>query len=253
VSESYPIGQRIADLRLPERFGAVITRVQRGDTDRLARADMVLEPGDRIRVVAPRHRMPELTVFFGDSYRRLSEIDVAAFSLGVTGGMLLGLVPIPLPGGATFKLGMAGGPLLVGLVLGALRRTGPITWQLSYNASLTLRQLGVVLFLAGVGTRSGYAFVDTIRHGQGLLLVAAGAAVTTTAALAMLFLGHRVLRVPVPILAGIIGGLQTQPAVLAFAAERSGNDLPNTGYATVYPVATVMKIVLAQLLLLFAA
>jgi putative transport protein len=196
--------------------------------------------------------MPDLTAFIGDSYRRLSEINVAAFSLGVSGGLLLGLVPIPLPGGTTFKLGMAGGPLLVGLVLGALRRTGPITWQLSYNASLTLRQLGVVLFLAGVGTRSGYAFVDTLRHGDGLVLLGVGAAVTASAALMILAVGHRVLRVPLPILTGIIAGLQTQPAVLAFAAERSGTDLPNTGYATVYPVATVAKIILAQLLLLFA-
>ncbi|MFB3739359.1 MAG: aspartate:alanine exchanger family transporter [Candidatus Velamenicoccus archaeovorus] len=250
VSASEPIGQRIADLRLAERFGAIVTRVRRGDVDRLARPDMVLEPGDRVRVVAPRERMPEVTRFFGDSYRILSEIDVAAFSLGIVGGLLLGLVPVPLPGGSTFRLGMAGGPLVVGLVLGALERTGPITWQLPYNANLTLRQAGAVLFLAGVGIASGHDFATTVGSGDGLLMLGAGAAVTTLAALLAIGLGRVVLHVPVDVLCGMVAGMQTQPAVLAFAVEQAGDDLPNTGYAAVYPVATVAKIVLAQVLLI---
>jgi len=251
VSASEPVGQRIADLRLPERFGAIITRVRRGDMDRLARPDIVLEPGDRVRVVASRDRMPEVTRFFGDSYRTLSEIDVASFSLGLVAGLLLGLVPVPLPGGGTFRLGMAGGPLVIGLALGALERTGPFTWQLPYNANLTLRQLGAVLFLGGVGVRSGYAFADTIGSGDGVGMLLAGGAVTCLAALLMVWIGRAVLRVPVDVLCGIVAGMQTQPAVLAFAVEQTGDDLPNTGYASVYPVATIAKIVLAQVLLAF--
>jgi putative transport protein len=251
VSSTEPIGQRIADLRLPERFGAIVTRVRRGDTDRLARPDTVLEPGDRIRVVAPRERMAEVTRFFGDSYRTLSEIDVASFSLGLVAGLLVGLVPVPMPGGGTFRLGMAGGPLVVGLVLGALERTGPITWQLPYNANLTLRQLGAVLFLAGVGVRSGDAFFGTLGSGDGLVMLATGAAVTALAALLVVWLGRALLHVPVDQLCGIVAGMQTQPAVLAFAVEQAGDDLPNTGYASVYPVATIVKIVLAQILLAF--
>jgi putative transport protein len=249
VSSTEPIGQRIADLRLPERFGAIATRVRRGDTDRLARPDTVLEPGDRIRVVAPRERMDDVTRFFGDSYRTLSEIDVASFSLGLVAGLLVGLVPIPMPGGGTFRLGMAGGPLVVGLVLGALERTGPITWQLPYNANLTLRQLGAVLFLAGVGVRSGDAFFGTLGSGDGLVMLATGAAVTVLAALLVVWLGRVLLHVPVDQLCGIVAGMQTQPAVLAFAVEQASDDLPNTGYASVYPVATIVKIVLAQILL----
>jgi putative transport protein len=250
VSASQPIGQRIADLRLPERLGAIVTRVRRGDVDRLARPDTVLEPGDRVRVVAPRRRMHEVTRFFGDSYRNLSEIDVSAFSLGLVAGLLVGLIPVPLPGGGTFRLGMAGGPLVVGLLLGAIERTGPITWQLPYNANLTLRQLGAVLFLAGVGVRSGYAFVETLRSGDGLPMLLTGAAVTTLAALLAVWIGHAILHAPVDVVCGILAGMQTQPAVLAFAVEQSRDDLPNTGYASVYPVATIMKIVLAQVLLL---
>jgi len=249
VSASEPVGQRIVDLRLTERFEAIITRVRRGDIDRLARPDIVLEPGDRVRVVAPRDRMHEVTRFFGDSYRMLSEIDVASFSLGLVAGLLLGLVPVPLPGGGTFRLGMAGGPLVVGLVLGALERTGPITWQLPYNANLTLRQLGAVLFLAGIGVRSGYAFADALGSGEGVSMLLAGGAVTCLAALLMVWIGRALLRAPVDVLCGMIAGMQTQPAVLAFAVEQTGDDLPNTGYASVYPVATIAKIVLAQLLL----
>jgi putative transport protein len=249
VSATEPIGQRIGDLGLIERFGAIVTRVRRGDADRLARVDTVLEPGDRVRIVAPRERMEAVTRFFGDSYRMLSEIDVAAFGLGIVAGLLLGLVPIPMPGGGSFRLGMAGGPLVVGLVLGALERTGPITWQLPYNANLTLRQLGAVLFLAGVGIRSGHAFVGTVRSSEGLVMLVVGAAVTVAAAVLAVWLGMALLRVPVDVLCGIVAGMQTQPAVLAFAVEQSGDDLPNTGYASVYPVATIAKIVLAQVLL----
>jgi putative transport protein len=249
VSAMEPIGQRIADLGLIERYGAIITRVRRGDADRLANPDTVLEPGDRVRVVAPRERMDEVTRFFGDSYRTLSEIDVAAFSLGLVAGLLIGLVPVPMPGGGDFRLGMAGGPLVVGLVLGALERTGPITWQLPYNANLTLRQLGAVLFLGGVGVRSGDAFVGTLSSGDGLVMLGAGAAITVSAAVLVVWLGRVLLRVPVDVLCGIVAGMQTQPAVLAFAVEQAGDDLPNTGYASVYPVATIAKIVLAQVLL----
>jgi putative transport protein len=154
-----------------------------------------------------------------------------------------------MPGGETFRLGLAGGPLVVGLVLGALERTGPITWQIPYNANLTLRQFGAVLFLAGVGIRSGHAFVDTLGSGDGIAMLAVGAATTTLAALLIVALGRALLHVPVDVLCGVVAGMQTQPAVLAFAVEQAGDDAPNTGYASVYPVATIAKIVLAQLLL----
>jgi putative transport protein len=246
VSNDAMVGRRIADLDLLTRFGAIVTRVRRGDVDRLARPDTVLEPGDRIRVVAPRDRLGEVSTYFGDSYRKLSEIDVASFSLGLVLGLLLGMLPIPLPGGTTFTLGPAGGPLVVGLVVGALGQTGPITWQLPYNAGLTLRQLGAALFLAGVGTRSGYAFVDTLSGGAGVKLLLMGAGVTTLAAVLVLLGGVFVLRSPTSVLAGTVGGLVTQPAVLAFATEQTGDELPNVGYATVYPAATLAKILLAQ-------
>jgi putative transport protein len=249
VSHPEVVGRRLAELDLPGRFGAVATRLRRGDVDMLAQEDTVLEPGDRLRVLTRRDKLDEVSRFLGDSYRAISEIDILSFSLGLALGLLLGAVPIPLPGGVDMKLGFAGGPLVVALVLGWLGRTGRFVWGLPYSANLTLRQIGLVMFLAGVGTRSGHAFVSTLTQGGGLALLAAGGLITFTVSLATLVLGHKVLGIPMSVLTGLLAGQQTQPAVLGFALEQTKNDLPNVGYATVYPLATVAKIILAQVLL----
>lgn len=249
VSNPEVEGRRLGELDLPGRFGAVATRLRRGDVDMLAHADTVLEPGDRLRVLTRRDRLDEVGRFLGDSYRALGEIDILSFSLGLALGLLLGVVPIPLPGGVDLKLGSAGGPLIVALVLGWLGRTGRFVWSLPYGANLTLRQAGLVIFLAGVGTRSGHAFVSTLMQGGGLAMLVAGGLITFGLALATLVIGHKLLGIPMSVLAGLVGGFQTQPAVLGFALEQTKNDLPNVGYATVFPLATVTKIILAQVLL----
>jgi putative transport protein len=249
VSNPTVAGHRLRDLNLPQQFGALVTRVRRGDVEFVPHGETVLELGDRVRVLTQRQTLDAVTAFLGDSYRAVSEVDLLSFGLGLALGLLVGTVSLPLPGGLSFKLGLAGGPLLVALVLGARQRTGPLVWSLPYSANLTLRQLGLVLFLAGVGTRAGYAFFSTLTQGVGLSIFAAGLAVTALTAAATLVIGYRVLKIPLGQLAGMLAGLQTQPAVLGFALERTGNELPNVGYATVYPVATIAKIVLAQLLL----
>jgi putative transport protein len=249
VSSRAVAGRTLRELALPARFGAVIARVIRGDVELLPHANFVLELGDRVRVVARRERLDEISAFFGDSYRALAEIDITTFAAGLFLGLLAGLVPIPLPGGITVHLGFAGGPLLVGLLLGARGFTGRFVWTMPYAANLTIRQIGLVLFLAGIGTQAGYPFVQTFARPEGALLLGAGALITCSTALAVLFVGYRLLRIPFTLLSGMLAGLQTQPAVLSFATEQAGNDLPNVGYATVYPTATILKIVLVQLLL----
>ena len=251
VSERSVAGRKLGELALHEKYGATVTRIRRGDTDHLADENTVLQLGDRVRVVAPREQIAPLTRLFGDSYHRLSEIDIATFSIGIALGLLLGLVSIPLGGGQSFKLGLAGGPLIVGLILGALGQTGPLNWQLPYNANLTLRQLGLILFLAGVGSRSGYAFFTTVVSPLGLQLFLAGTLVTTFAAMGLLWYAHKVQKVSFAHATGLLAGLQTQPAVLGFATETMKSDEPNVSYATVYPLATITKLVLAQLLLGF--
>jgi putative transport protein len=247
VSNPKVVGQTLRDLNLPQQFGAIATRVRRGDIEMLAHDNTVLELGDRVRITARSENMEAISRFFGDSYRALSEIDILTFSLGISLGLLVGLIPIPLPGGLTFSLGFAGGPLIVALILGALGRSGPLIWSLPYSANLTLRQVGLVMFLAGVGTKAGNAFVSTFAQG-GIHLFVAGAVITTLTALATLWIGYRLLRIPMSLLMGLLAGLHTQPAVLGFALEQTGNDLPNLGYASMFALAGIVKIILAQLL-----
>ncbi len=248
VSDPSTAGRPLKTLQLLQRFGALVTRVRRGDLDLLPDPNMTLELGDRVRVLGPRPAMKDVAAFFGDSYRALAEVDVLSFGLGITAGLLLGLIPIPLPGGGTFQIGVAGGPLLVGLALGALGRSGPVVWQLPYSANLTLRQIGITLFLAGVGTRSGWVFAQALKDPNAIALVLAGAVVTMTTTSLSLIVGRKLLRIPAAKLFGMVTGIHTQPAALAFAAETAGDDGPNAGYAAVFPFATISKILLAQLL-----
>jgi len=173
---------------------------------------------------------------------------VLSFSLGLALGLLLGMVPIPLPGGITIKLGSAGGPLIMALVLGAVSQTGPIVWTLPYNANQLLRQIGLIFFLAGISTRSGYAFFQSLHGGQGLSLLIASAVISCVVAFVSLWVGYKKLKIPFGILAGQLAGIQTQSATLGFALEQAGNDLPNVGYALIYPMAMVVKIVITQVM-----
>jgi len=251
VSHPEISGRRIKDLDLPEKYGAIITRVRRGDVDVLANSDTVLELGDRVRVVARRDRMSEVSKFFGDSYRELSEIDLLSLGLGMVLGLLLGAIPIPIPGGPPLHLGSAGGPLVVALILGALRRTGPVVWTIPYSANLTLRQLGLVLLLATVGLKSGYTFVSTFAQSGGLQILLTGAAVSIVLPLLALTLGYLLFKIPYGMLAGMVASMGTQPATLGFSVEQARDESPNVGYATVYPLSMISKIILAQLLFRF--
>ena len=245
VSNDEIAGKTIASLNLPERFNVLITRVQRGDMDLLASGDTVLELGDRILLVAHRDDLPEVFRVFGNSYEALSRINLLSFGLGITLGLLLGMITFALPGGYSFSLGFAGGPLIVALVLGQLRRTGPIVWTLPYGANLTLRQLGLIFLLAGIGIRSGQTFFQTLQTDLGLKLFLAGGAIALITTLATLVVGYRLFRIPFSFLGGMVG---SQPAVLDFAIEQAGNKYPTIGYTRMLPVVLIGKILAVQLL-----
>lgn len=249
VSNQEVLGRPLRELMLPQRTGAIITRIRRGDQELPALSRTTLELGDQVRVVAHRSRMHEVRKFLGDSYRATSEIDLLTFNLGLALGLLLGLIAIPLPGGLTVKLGLAGGPLVVALVLGTLGRTGPLRWNLPASANLTLRQVGIVLFLAGVGSEGGHAFITMIAGPEGVLLFCSGAVITTSIGILFLWIGYRLLKIPFVLLMGMLAGFQTQPALLGFATMQTGNDVPNIGYSAVYPAATIGKIMIVQILL----
>ena len=249
VSDRSIAGRRLGELGLDERFGATATRVRRGDLDLVADPAMTLELGDQVRIVASRPRMPEVAEFFGDSLRALGEVDALTFSLGMALGLLLGSLSVAFPGGNHFALGVAGGPLVAGLVLGALRRTGPLVWQMPYTANLTLRQLGTVLFLAGIGTVAGSTVSHTIAEPGSLKILAAAAFVTDDATRRPGDRRPAPLKLAPAMLAGVIAGTHTQPAVLAHASETTDDDPDvSIGYATVYPLAMFAKIIVAQVL-----
>ena len=247
VSRKAVVGKRIGDLRLQDRHGATITRLKRGDIDVVPTPETRLEFGDRVRVLTRRENFPAISAFFGDSIKGTAETDFISIALGMVLGVLVGLMPVPLPGGGSVRIGLAGGSLLVALVLGKLEHTGRITWVMPISANLTLRQLGLLMFLAGVGTRAGFSFFDTLRT-NGLQLIAAGAVITFTITLLAMFIGYKLLKIPFELLMGIISGIQTQTACVAYASSQTPSEAPNVGYASVYPAAMITKIVCAQLL-----
>ncbi len=248
VSSAQVAGRSLAEIGLPQSHQGLVTRVRRGDTDFVPSGETVLEYGDRARVVARPDELAQIARLFGDSYRALSEIDVFSFSIGIAIGLLIGEIPIPVPGGFVVKLGLSGGPLLVALILGTIHRTGRFVWTLPYSANLTLRQLGLILFVAGVGTRAGYAFWQTLSSGRALPLFLFSFALTTSMAVIYLAIGHLIFRTPKSTLLGMVSGLQTQPAALGLALEQTGSEKPNVGYTMIFPFAILTKIIAAQML-----
>jgi putative transport protein len=247
LTNSSLIGKRLKDLDLENTWGAVVTRIRRGDIDFFPTDDTILERGDRLRVVAPTDRIADLTKYLGDSAKALSETDYLSLSLGILLGIAIGQIPIQI-GDFELKLGLAGGALLVSLVLGYLGRTGPLIWDLPLEIDATFRQLGLVLFFASVGIKSGAQFANAIG-GQGLLLISIGALLTVTSALLFLVGAMWVLRLDWVTATGTLAGGQTQPAILSFIGKLANSEAPNIAYSAVFPTAMILKILLAQALL----
>lgn len=247
VSNPEVAGQRIASLNLSEQYAVLLTRVQRGDIQLLANGETVLELGDRVRITAHRADLPALRTLFGDSYERLSHINLLSFGLGMAMGLLLGMISFQISDDIGFRLGFAGGPLIAGLVLGALRRTGPIVWTLSYGANLTMRQFSLILLLAGIGINSGHTFFTTLREGEGGIIFLAGTIISILSATVTLLVGYKWLKIPFTVLLGMVSH---QPAILDFATEQSNNRLPIIGFTLMLPIALITKIVIVQIMYL---
>lgn len=250
VSSTRVAGRRLGEIGLYGKFDVVATRVRRGDVDMIVRKDFILELGDRIRLVGKHEALDKAADYLGDSYKTASEINIFAFAGGIVLGCLLGVVKIPLPGGSEFSLGAAGGTIIVALVLGRLRRTGPIAWQIPYSTNLALRQLGLLIFLAGVGSQAGGALVKALGNPASYQMIVAVLIVVTTTCLLMMFIGYRLLGISYTRLSGMLAAMNTQPATLAYANEQTKTDEANAGYASVYPFALVGKIIIAQIVLI---
>lgn len=250
VSNPDVVGRALSSLNIQEKYQAVITRIRRGDIEMLAKGDTVLELGDRIRFVARRQDIKDIQQIFGDSYYAASKIDLFSFGIGIALGLILGMIEFSLPGGLVFKLGFAGGPLIVGLVLGALRRSGPLVWSLPYGSNVTLNQLGLTLLLAVIGIRSGNTLIESLSDGVWIKIFLAGSLLSIITAILSLWIGYKIIKIPYSLLLGFVAN---QPAILEFATDITKNRVPAIGYAFMFPISLVMKILFAQLLYILLA
>ena len=249
VSNPRVVGRRLQDLDTVSA-GFRIARIRRGDAEEVPHPGDVLNYSDRVRVVAPPNRMDEVRAYLGDSEKSLAAPDLLPFAVGLLAGLLLGAVPLPLPGGSVLSLGFGGGPIVVGLILGALHRTGPLTWTMPYHAVHTLNTLGLSLFLAGVGTTAGAGFRLALTDPSSLTVMAAGLLITVASALVSAAVGMLVLRLTWDESMGVAAGATTNPAIISYLNGQTGTELAARGYATVYPTAMIGKIVASQVLLL---
>jgi putative transport protein len=246
MSKSNLVGTRVSDLKLPVE--ATIMHVQRGDTAMLVTPDLTLELGDRVGLLTHRKAFQAVRKFFGNSIRGTTEFSYISLGIGMMLGVLLGIIPIPMPGLGTMKIGLAGGSLVAALVLGRLGRTWKLTWTMPLSANLTLRNFGLSMFLAQVGMSSGTPFVSVVQD-SGVILLVVGALIVFALALTPLLIGHYVMRIPFDDMLGITSGVTGTPAILAYAYRSFPSDRVEICYAMIYPAATILKIVIAQVLI----
>jgi putative transport protein len=242
-------GRKLADINLSGMFPANITRIWRCETEIIPNLDTTLEFGDTVRVVGARNKMPEIAKFLGNSLRDLSHPNLTPLFIGISLGILLGSIPIFIPGlPAPAKLGLAGGPLIIALLLGYKGRIGNFNFYLTPGANLFIRELGIVLFLACVGLGSGKHFWETITGG-GYIWMLYGAIITFFPLMIVGIIG-RFMKLNYLSLCGILAGSMTDPPALEFANSIAPSQAQASAYATVYPLTMFLRILLAQILVL---
>jgi putative transport protein len=245
VSRPSFIGMPLDQIRFPDGIAAKIAEVRRGDALLFPSPGLVLEYGDRIGVVAAPAGLPALRRHFGDSMKSTTEFSYPSVGLGMSLGVLLGMLQVPIPGVGSFSLGLAGGPLIVALVLGKLGRIGGFSWHIPLSANLTLRNFGLTLFLAAVGLSSGAPFVNTVAT-TGFTFLGIGAAIILSAILVIALLGQYVFKLSTDDLFGVISGAAGNPAILAYANRTLTSERIEVAYASIFPSMTIMKIICVQ-------
>ena len=244
------VGRELHDLRMEERFDAVVSRVRRGDVDIIATPDLVLCSGDRLRVTAPRERLAEIAKELGDSERAAGDINAIGLGLGLALGLVLAFLKIPLPGGGALVLGTATAPLVMGVILGAIGRTGPVVWTLPGNVNNTLNQFSLLIFLVAVGSGAGPGLVKALQS-EGLQLVVLGFVIAAAHALVCVIGLRFVLKYGTARALGGLTGSQLNPAPYAYAMSKMPDQRVAVGYAVLFPVSMIAKVFLAQLMVVF--
>jgi putative transport protein len=251
VTRREVLGRTVSELALDKVYGAVVARLTRADLEFSGTSDVRLQFGDMVHLVGTQAALDNASKALGNSVTQLNHTKLIPVFLGICLGVLFGGIPFALPGiPVPVRLGLAGGPLVIAIVLSRIGHIGPLLWYMPVNVNVLLREFGIVLFLACVGLRSGEQFVATLLQGQGFLWMAVGVVITLLPLLLVALVARRLLRLNYLNVCGLLAGSMTDPPALAFANTVTGSDAPNIAYATVYPLAMLMRIAVAQLMVL---
>ncbi len=252
VTRKDMIGKTIAATRISEKFGVTVSRVSRQDMIITAIPDLKLQFGDMLYIVGEEAGIEGASKKLGNSVRQLNETSFASIFIGVTVGILFGLYPWPLPGmPVPLRLGLAGGPLIIAILMGRMGRIGPLVIHMPINANTAFRELGIIFFLACVGLSAGGKFVETAFSATGLRWMLIGALVTTLPLLIAGIIGRKFMKVNYLTLSGVLAGSMTDPPALAFSTRLTRSDYPSLAYANVYPLTMLMRILVAQIVVLW--
>ena len=247
-------GKTLGELHLSSMYGVNVTRVNRSGMDLFAARNLILQVGDRVMVVGPQSGIERVAGLLGNQLKRLDHPNIVTIFIGILCGILFGSLPIAIPGMPTpVKLGLAGGPLIIAILIGRFGHKVKLVTYTTMSANLMLREVGLVLFLASVGIKAGGNFVQMVVEGDGLLYVLLGFFITTIPLLIIGMIARWRLKLNYFTLMGLIAGSNTDPPALAYANQVSGNDAPAVGYSTVYPLSMFLRILTAQLLILLLA
>jgi putative transport protein len=251
VTKREVLGKSLGELNFERTYGAVVTRVTRADVEFAANNQVRLQFGDFLFVVGSKEGVVQVGELVGNKPKALDQPHVLPVFVGILLGVILGSLPIVLPGmPAPVRLGLAGGPLIVALVLSRVGRIGPLIWYLSPGANLALREIGIVLFLACVGLKSGSRFLEVLFSGSGFYWMAAGAALTFVPLMIVGLVARKVFKLDYPTLCGVLAGSMTDPPALAFATSITKSDQPLVAYAAVYPLVMILRVFIVQILVL---
>jgi putative transport protein len=246
VGKASVVGIPLASLPMPAGYPTHLLHVRRYDADLVPAPDLMLEFGDRVGILTPPDRKEEIRRYFGDTIKAAAEFSYVSLGIGMVLGVLLGLIPIPVPGVGVVTLGIGGGPLIVALILGKLRRTGPMLWTMPLPANIVLRNFGLAMFLATVGVNAGQPFVRTVAE-SGLTMLFIGVAVLLTTVFIVLLVGHYVLKIPYDDLVGVASGATGNPAILVYSTKMAPTERPDIGYAMIFPSMTLVKVIVVQI------
>ena len=245
-------GKTLAQMHFSSVHGVNVTRIRRGGTNLFADRNLRMQVGDKIVVVGPEDAVDRVASMMGNSVKSLETPNLAAIFIGIMTGIIFGSIPFSISGIPTpIKLGLAGGPLIIAILIGRFGYKAHLVSYTTTSANLMLREIGLVLFLASVGIKAGASFADTVLQGDGLTYVWCGFLITTVPILIVGLLARLRYRLNYFTLMGLIAGSTTDPPALAFANQTAGNDAPSVAYSTVYPLSMFLRILTAQLIILF--